>query len=509
MMKGAGAVPKSNRSFDRMIIPAPCDADWDSMIGNNRVRFCEHCKLQVTNLSGLTRQEAMRIVAQSEGRLCVRFVRRNDGSILSKPMPEQLHQISRRVSRLAAGAFSATITLTSVAAQTTNSQSRPAVAAEASAPRIGVGGSLSGVVSDPQGAVVSGASVTLASKDGSSFTFTTADDGMFKFSLLPAGLYSLTVDATSFPSTSLEDIQLRDGADRSMNVELKLPEVIVETNIITNTEVVSFSGGGAVAFVEPADPLVKAVFREDLEAVKELAFAALDVNAPDKNTHTTALEEAVENGNLEIVRTLLLAGAATEAKDKSERTALMYLRDNATGALVRELISAGARVNARDESGGTALMNAASESGYEVVKELVDAGAKVDFEDADGKTALMFAAGNEDSRIAKLLIDAGAQVNTKDHGGKTALMVAADEGDPATVKLLISFNADVNAVDHSGKSAMMYLAETNDLESALALLNAGADLSLRDKEGKTALGHAKERSQPDMITLLESRGAPD
>jgi hypothetical protein len=38
-------MPQSIRSFDRMIIPAPCDADWDSMIGNDRVRFCEHCSL--------------------------------------------------------------------------------------------------------------------------------------------------------------------------------------------------------------------------------------------------------------------------------------------------------------------------------------------------------------------------------------------------------------------------------------------------------------------------------
>jgi len=33
---------------------------------------------------------------------------------------------------------------------------------------------------------------------------------------------------------------------------------------------------------------------------------------------------------------------------------------------------------------------------------------------------------------------------------------------------------------------------------------------LRDKEGKTALTYAKERpQQPDMIKLLESRGAPE
>ena len=34
------------------------------MIGNDGVRFCEHCNLQVTNLSNVTRQEAMRLVGE-------------------------------------------------------------------------------------------------------------------------------------------------------------------------------------------------------------------------------------------------------------------------------------------------------------------------------------------------------------------------------------------------------------------------------------------------------------
>ena len=77
------------------------------------------------------------------------------------------------------------------------------------------------------------------------------------------------------------------------------------------------------------------------------------------------------------------------------------------------------------------------------------------------------------------------------------------------MRLLLSFNANVNAVDNAGKTAMMYISQTTDSESAIALLNAGADLSLRDKEGKTALTYAKERPQPEMIKLLESRGAPE
>jgi ankyrin repeat protein len=500
------------RSFDRMIIPAPCKADWDKMIGNDRVRFCEHCNLHVTNLSSLTRQAAIRLVARSQGRLCVRMVKRSDGSVLTKQMPKQLHQIARRVSRVAASAFTATLSLATVAAQTGSASTSPPrenVVAESPLSSVEIGCSLSGVISDPHGAVISRAVVTLINlKNNSFFTFVTADDGGYKITLLPAGSYQLAVNASSFVP-SVDELQLADGVDRAINVELKLPEIIEEVQIIELPTVVEFSGGGAVAFIEPEEPIVKAAFKQDLEAVKQLAFSALDLNVRDKYTNTTALEQAIETGNLEIVRTLLLAGASVNVEGEGGRTALMYLRDTASADLVRELVSAGVKVHARDESGGTALMNAALFSNYAVVKELLDAGAKVSLKDADGKTALMFAAENADPRVSKILIDAGAEIDARDSDDKTALMIAAAEGDPETVRLLISFNADINAVNKEGRSALMFAANVDDFESVQALVNAGADLTFKDKEGKTALTIARDSSVPEMAKLLESRGAPE
>src|SRR5260370_22542525 len=93
------------RSLDQITIPKPCDADWDSMTGNDQVRFCEHCNLHVNNLSSMTRRDAMRLVARSKGRLCVRYIQRLDGGWLTKGVPQNLHRISRRVSPIAAGAF--------------------------------------------------------------------------------------------------------------------------------------------------------------------------------------------------------------------------------------------------------------------------------------------------------------------------------------------------------------------------------------------------------------------
>src|SRR6185503_19380490 len=104
-------MPEPIRSLDTITIASPCEADWDSMTGNNQVRFCEHCNLHDRYISAMTRQEAMRLVARSRGRLCLRMVQAPDGSPMTGQVPEKLHRIGRRISRLAAGAFSATLGL--------------------------------------------------------------------------------------------------------------------------------------------------------------------------------------------------------------------------------------------------------------------------------------------------------------------------------------------------------------------------------------------------------------
>lgn len=94
----------------RVRIAAPCEADWDEMRGDERVRFCQHCSLNVYNLSAMTRREATRLVTRTEGaRLCVRFYRRKDGTMLTQPCPIGLRALKRRVSRITSAVFASLI----------------------------------------------------------------------------------------------------------------------------------------------------------------------------------------------------------------------------------------------------------------------------------------------------------------------------------------------------------------------------------------------------------------
>src|SRR5437870_1779112 len=85
--------------LDGVTVAAPCAAQWDEMLGNDRVRFCGQCELNVYNLSSMSRGQAEALITGTEGRLCVRFHRRKDGSILTDDCPVGLRALKRRASR--------------------------------------------------------------------------------------------------------------------------------------------------------------------------------------------------------------------------------------------------------------------------------------------------------------------------------------------------------------------------------------------------------------------------
>ena len=87
---------KFDSPLSNIRIASPCQADWNEMYGDNRKRFCGDCKLNVYNLSGMTTDEAEALVMNAEGRLCVRFYRRADGSIITQDCPVGWAKIKQR-----------------------------------------------------------------------------------------------------------------------------------------------------------------------------------------------------------------------------------------------------------------------------------------------------------------------------------------------------------------------------------------------------------------------------
>ena len=87
---------KFDSPLNNIKIASPCSADWNAMYGDDRKRFCGDCKLNVYNLSGMTRDEAETLVTNAEGRLCVRSYQRADGTVITADCPVGWAKIKAR-----------------------------------------------------------------------------------------------------------------------------------------------------------------------------------------------------------------------------------------------------------------------------------------------------------------------------------------------------------------------------------------------------------------------------
>lgn len=73
--------------LESVSVASPCNADWDAMHGDDRSRFCSGCAKNVYNLSALTKSEAETLLLEKEGKLCVRYFQRPDGTMLTQDCP--------------------------------------------------------------------------------------------------------------------------------------------------------------------------------------------------------------------------------------------------------------------------------------------------------------------------------------------------------------------------------------------------------------------------------------
>ncbi|MGB6685199.1 MAG: TonB-dependent receptor [Candidatus Acidiferrum sp.] len=109
--------------------------------------------------------------------------------------------------------------------------------------------SIQGVVTDPQGAAVSGATVTLKNLETSQTLTTTTDaNGIYNFNALAASKYSLTAEKTGFTKKVLESIGVIADQANAVNLQLEVGEVTQSVTVngdstpLMDTETANLSG---------------------------------------------------------------------------------------------------------------------------------------------------------------------------------------------------------------------------------------------------------------------------
>ena len=109
--------------------------------------------------------------------------------------------------------------------------------------------SIQGVVTDPSGGVVPGATVTLTNtQTGEKQVRTTNDQGVYNFNALPAAPFHLEVDAKGFNRKVLDNIQLIPEQSNALNIQLEVGttsqtvEVNASSVAAMDTETASING---------------------------------------------------------------------------------------------------------------------------------------------------------------------------------------------------------------------------------------------------------------------------
>jgi hypothetical protein len=420
---------------EKIEIMNPCSEDWNEMIGNDHFRFCSHCAKNVNDISKLTRKEAMRLVRQSNGKLCIRYY---VNPKTNRPVfLDTLHKITRRAPALTAGVMATSFALATAAYS--QGEPRPVTqdAVQAIIKSDSDVASISGYVTDPKGAAIPYAVVTLINEKTFEYRAANASfEGFYEFKEIPPAEYTLKFEGGGFEAKEIKSVSINGELRRDAQLAIQGMNEVVEIEAEGGSDRnVTMGVVACTVTTVTQNALVRAVMNDDLDEVKARVMMHAKVNVRDKaHDGLSPLHAAVENGNIEIIQFLLDSGAKTNIRDFQKRTPLMMMDSDATAEIFDLLIRYGAKVQLVDGEKNTVLHHFVENADdKDIVRLLVSHGINVDAVNKSGETALMVAAENGNSADVKALLESGSDVSKLNRDGKTAW----DLTDDAEVRSLL------------------------------------------------------------------------
>lgn len=259
-----------------------------------------------------------------------------------------------------------------------------------------------------------------------------------------------------------------------------------------------------------AAPLHEAASNGDVELVKQLLVKGANVNKKEESWKKwTALHYAASKGHLKVAELLISEGANVNAKADAKRgfgfTPLMVAVDKQHADMVKLLIGKGSDVNIKTPSGWTALHVAANEGDAELVVLLINKGANINSSPGELSGTPLFQAvrkGHYD--VAELLISKGADVNAKGPFGGIPLHRISSI---RMAELMIDNGANVNAKDQFGQTPLHIAASGGNINIAELLISNGADINEKTNRGTTPLDMAIRDGHKELAELLMQHGA--
>ena len=261
---------------------------------------------------------------------------------------------------------------------------------------------------------------------------------------------------------------------------------------------------------EPLTPMYRAIDLGNKEVAKYLLLHGASVNVVDY-WFDKALDHAVKKkGGSDIVKLILERGVDCETK-RNGHAAYFYVADPESLDLVRACVRSR---TGSDPDLTEAFAYATRESDKDMIKALVDRGIEMSRVAPLGGT--MTTGGNYSLDMVKFLLDSGADPNALDDQGTLALNAIAFRSGPenlAIAKLLLERGANVNKRDRRGWTPIHAVAGSGQIDIAKLLIEHGANLNVLAINGYkpvSPLSIAVETNNMDMAALLVEHGAqPD
>ncbi|KAH9027683.1 ankyrin repeat-containing domain protein [Lactarius hengduanensis] len=143
---------------------------------------------------------------------------------------------------------------------------------------------------------------------------------------------------------------------------------------------------------------------------------------------------------------------ATSLDNEQHHDSLYTASQNGQLDIVRSLLDRGSDINKKSTFRATPLDAASRYGKLEVAKLLIERGADVDSRDRNGRSPLITALVHEQFEVAKLLLDHRADVNVGTRNHYTALHVVLYSGHLEIIRLLLERGANVDVPDVDGQT---------------------------------------------------------
>lgn len=144
-------------------------------------------------------------------------------------------------------------------------------------------GNLTGVISDPSGAALSGATLTLTSPaTGLTRNGTSSAAGEYLFADLPVGLYQLTISATGFQVRKIDNVEIAVSRTTNLNVQAALAQQQATVEVIASAVSVDATSSALTATVNTSTvqdlPMNGRDFRQMIKLVPGASPLATSIN---------------------------------------------------------------------------------------------------------------------------------------------------------------------------------------------------------------------------------------